>query len=86
MSGVFVVASKYILGMTKINTKTETVVITKTKTVTLTITKTKTMTTFQCYPQVEESSGLFNAQSTSTMSICCKNSATCGLFFVASKV
>ena len=66
MSGVFVVASKYILGMTKINTntkintKTETVAITKAKTATKTITKTKTeaMTTFQRFPQVADYSML----------------------------
>ena len=60
MSGVFVVASKYILGMTKINTKTETVAFTKAKTATKTITKTKTeaMTTFQRFPQVADYSML----------------------------
>ena len=71
MSGVFVVASKYILGMTKINTKTKIITKTKintntkinTKTDTVAITKTKTgaMTIFQCFRHVEESSGLFNA-------------------------
>ena len=65
MSRVFVVASKYILGMTKINTKTKintnTKINTKTDTVAITKTKTGAMTTFQCFRHVEESIGLFNA-------------------------